>query len=264
MLDVVNRCFNMVPQGPDFNIGFTKTYWLSLLFPDTTTTVGTFTYNTRYSVDTNFNEYVNINPSSPFYLNTRWGIGNFAADRSLLEGILASAFSVYANGVKVNQPLASIKLTRGVRYRLTCGSAEYNNSSMFREMVDKVRSEHAKLIAANNPVAKMYDKYMAMQPYLPFCFIGNVNRQLLNNDIKYKEIGFLFNCMDNIHLTANKGLHIAVNIEKDVDINGLFGNTAVTTADNVLTNFSVNGRGTYAFDSIRTNGLNSCHYIDNL
>lgn len=264
MLDVVNRCFNTVLQGPDFNIGFTKAYWLSLLFPDTTTTVGTFTYNARYAVDTNFNEYVNISPSSPIYLNTRWGIGNFAADRSLLEGILASAFTVYANGVKVNQPLASIKLTRGVRYRLACGSTEYNNSSMFREMVDKVRSEHAKLVAANNPVAKMYDKYMAMQPYLPFCFIGNVNRELLNNDIKYKEIGFLFNCMDNIHLTANKGLHIAVNIEKDLTLNGLFGNTTSITADNVLTNFSVNGRGTYAFDSIRTNGLNSCQYVDRL
>ena len=265
MLDVVNRCFNMVNQNRDFNIGFTKAYWLSLLFPDTTTTVGTYTHKVRDSVNSNFNNFVNLNPSaSTELLLASQGLSNFAADKSLLEGILANAFTVYANGVKVNQPLASIKLTRGVRYRLTCGSAEYNNSSMFREMVDKVRSEHAKLVAANNPVAKMYDKNMGMQPYLPFCYIGNTSRHLINNDVKYREIGFLFNCMDNIHLTANKGLHIAINMENDVDINGLFGNTVAATAENVLTNFSVNGRGAYAFDSIRTSGLNSCQYIDNL
>ena len=265
MLDIVNRCFNIVSQNSDFNVGFTKAYWLSLIFPTTTTTVGTDTHTTRYAVDTLFNYYINTRPSESTLLTTGgWGVGNFAADRSLLEGILASAFTVYANGVKVNQPLASIKLTRGVRYRLTCGSAEYNNSSMFREMVDTVRSEHAKLVAANNDVAKMYDKYMGMQPYLPFCNIGNASQQLVNNDVKYKEVGFLFNCMDNIHLTANKGLHISVDIRNDIDLNGLFGNTVATKAENVLTNFSVNGKGTYAFDSIRTNGLNSCQYINNL
>ena len=265
MLDIVNRCFNTVNQNGNFNIGFTKVYWLSLLFPTTNTTVGAYTFNVRNSVNYNFNNFVNLNPSSAtelFYATQ--GLGNFATDRSLLEGILAGAFTVYANGVKVNQPLASIKLTRGVRYRLTCGSAEYNNSSMFREMVDKVRSEHAKLVAANNDVAKMYDKYMGMQPYLPFCYIGNTSRQLINNDVKFREIGFLFNCMDNIHLTANKGLHIAISMDNDVDLNGLFGNTVATKAENVLTNFSVNGRGAYAFDSIRTKGLNSCQYIDSL
>lgn len=265
MLDIVNRCFNIVPQNRDFNVGFTKVYWLSLLFPTTTTTVGTGTHTTRYAVDTLFNYYINTRPSESTLLTTGgWGVGNFASDRSLLEGILSSAFTVYANGVKVNQPLASIKLTRGVRYRLTCGSAEYNNSSMFREMVNKARSEHAKLVAANNPVAKMYDKYMGMQPYLPFCNIGNASKYLVNNDVKYKETGFLFNCMDNIHLTANKGLYVSIDITNDIDLNGLFGNTVATKAENVLTNFSVNGRGTYAFDSIRTNGLNSCQYIANL